>query len=318
MHTLKSIELSGSFEYAPLHEASMTDNPNRATALYLLLTLAFSSVFWALIIWSKHLGSGFGMLVMSLMWCPALAAIVSCRLLGRKVRSLAWRWPAGKYIAMAYFVPLAYAGMAYGAVWAARLGGWSSEFVATVAQRFGLRGAPAWLTLCIYILLAATARMIGSVSSALGEEIGWRGFLVPELAKQMSFTKLSLLSGIIWAAWHSPILLFADYNAGTNRWYALSCFTVMVVSGSFIFAWLRLKSGSLWPAALLHASHNLFVQQIFDPLMRDTGRTLWYTTEFGIALAITSVGFAAYFWTRRHELEQPTPEGRLAGSVASA
>jgi membrane protease YdiL (CAAX protease family) len=249
------------------------------------------------------------------MWSPALAAIVSCRLLGRKVRSLAWRWPQGKYIAMAYFIPLAYAGIAYGAVWAARLGGWNSEFVGAVAQRFGLRGFPAWLTLCLYIVLSATGRMIGSVSSALGEEIGWRGFLVPELSKQMSFSRLSLLSGVIWAAWHSPILLFADYNAGTNRWYALGCFTVMVVSGSFIFAWLRLKSGSLWPAALLHASHNLFVQQIFDPLMRNTGRTLWYTTEFGIALAITSVGFAIYFWTRRRELYEPQPEPAQAAAT---
>ncbi len=97
------------------------------------------------------------------------------------------------------------------------------------------------------------------LSSALGEEIGWRGFLVPELAKRMSFARVSLLSGIIWTSWHSPILLFADYNAGTNRWYALGCFAVTVTAASFLYAWLTLKSGSLWPAALLHASHNLFV-----------------------------------------------------------
>ena len=145
--------------------------------------------------------------------------------------------------------------------------------------------------------------MIRGMATALGEEIGWRGFLVPELAKQMSFTKLSLLSGIIWALWHSPLLLFADYNAGTNKWYALACFAVMVISISFVFAWLRLKSGSLWTAALLHASHNLFIQQVFDNLMRDTGKTLWYTSEFGAALAIVSIGFAIYFWMRRGEVE---------------
>ena len=76
----------------------------------------------------------------------------------------------------------------------------------------------------------------------------------------------------------------------------------MVVSLSFIFAWLRLKSGTLWTAALLHASHNLFVQGIFDNLMRNTGRTLWYTTEFGIAMALTSAVFALYFWSRRAEV----------------
>ena len=282
----------------------MQDTPRTATWLYLLLTLGFSAVMWALIIWSGHLGMGFGLVVPCLMWCPALAALVSCRLLGRSFRSLAWRWPDGRYFAAGYFVPLAYASLAYGAVWALRLGGWNSEFVNTVAQRFQIRGMPGWAALVLYVFFMATGGVIRSVASALGEEIGWRGFLVPELAKQMSFTKLSLLSGIIWAAWHSPILLFADYNAGTNRWYALGCFTMMVIALSFIFAWLTLKSGSLWTAALLHASHNLFVQGIFDNVMRDTGRTLWYTTEFGIALALASTAFALYFCTRRDEVSR--------------
>jgi membrane protease YdiL (CAAX protease family) len=286
----------------------MRDTPKNATYLYLILTLAFSSAFWALIIWSRHLGSGHGELAWGLMWCPALAALASCRFLGRSFRSLAWRWPMGRYVALAYFLPLAYAGVAYGVVWGLRLGGWNSGFVAEVARSFGLRGMPAWGSLALYLVLTPTALMIMSLASALGEEVGWRGFLVPELAKQTSYTKLSLLTGVIWAAWHSPILLFADYNAGTNRWYALGCFTVMVVSMCFVLAWLRLKSGSLWPAALLHASHNLFVQAIFDNLMRDTGQTHWYTTEFGIGLAATNVALAVYFWTRRAEVEQPVTD----------
>jgi membrane protease YdiL (CAAX protease family) len=281
----------------------MTDTPRTATYLYLLFTLLFSAVIWTIVIWSGHLSAGFGLLIPAVMWCPALAALVTCWLLGRSFRSLGWHWPEGKYISAAYFVPLAYAAVAYGAVWAMRLGGWNSEFVELVTKRFGLPGMPAWGALVLYILLSGSAGMIRGMATALGEEIGWRGFLVPELAKQMSFTKLSLLSGIIWAAWHSPLLLFADYNAGTNRWYALGCFTVMVVSISFVFAWLRLKSGSLWPAALLHASHNLFIQTIFDNVMKDTGRTLWYTTEFGIALALSGTAFAIYYWTRRGEVE---------------
>jgi membrane protease YdiL (CAAX protease family) len=283
----------------------MRDTPKQATILYLLLTLAFSSVIWALIIRSGHLGMAFGMMVTAVMWCPALATFVSCRLLGRNIRSLAWRWPDARYFAAAYFLPLGYASVAYGVVWALHLGGWNSETVSLIAQRFGLPAMPTWGVFALWIIFTATTGLIRGLSTALGEEIGWRGFLVPELAKQMSFTKLSLLSGIIWAAWHSPILLFADYNAGTNRWYALSCFAVMVVSGSFGFAWLRLKSGSLWTAAVLHASHNLFVQTVFDNLMRDTGKTLWYTTEFGIALALVNVLLALYFWRRRAEVESP-------------
>jgi len=282
----------------------MRDTPKRATCLYLQLTLAFSAVVWTLIIWSGHLYMGFGLMVPAIMWCPALAAVMACRLLGRELRSLAWRWPNNRYIAAAYFVPLAYASVACGAVWALRLGSWNSEFVSIVAQDFGLRGLPPWGSLTLYIISMATAGMILNLSTTLGEELGWRGFLVPELAKQMSFARLSLLSGIVWAAWHTPLLLLADYNAGTNRWYALCCSSVVVVSAGLILAWLRLKSDSVWPAAVFHASHNLFVPGVFNNLISNSGSALWCTTEFGAALAATSAMFALYFWTRRAEIRE--------------
>ena len=90
-------------------------------------------------------------------------------------------------------MPLAYASLAYGAVWALRLGSWNSEFVSQVAEGFGLRGLPAWASLTLYIISMATGGLILNLSTTLGEEIGWRGFLVPELAKQMSFTRVSLV-----------------------------------------------------------------------------------------------------------------------------
>jgi len=123
------------------------------------------------------------------------------------------------------------------------------------------------------ISLTGTYGLIPSVSSALGEEIGWRGLLVPELSKTTSFRLTSLTSGIVWSLWDYRVLIFVDYNAATPTWYGLTCFTVMVVSGSFIFAWMRLKSGSLWTGAILHASHNLYIQAIFSPLTRNAGKT---------------------------------------------
>lgn len=286
----------------------MRDTPKNATYLYLQLTLAFSAVVWTLIIRSGHLDMGLGLVMPAMMWCPALAALITCRLLGRELRCLGWRWPNSRYLAAAYLVPLAYTSVAYGAVWSLRLAGWNSEFVSLVAQGLGLRGLPVWASFTLGIIFMATGGVIQNLSMTLGEEIGWRGLLVPELAKQMSFTKASLVSGFVWAIWHSPLLLFADYHAGTNRWYALSCSTVTCVSLSFMLAWLRLKSDSLWPAALFHASHNLFVPIIFDNLILNTGRTLWYTTVFGAALAAASPLFALYFWMRRTEIQQRTSE----------
>jgi membrane protease YdiL (CAAX protease family) len=292
----------------------MRDTPKRATYIYLQLTLAFSAAVWTLVIWSGHLNMGFGLMIPAIMWCPALAALLTCRLLGRKVQSLAWTWPQTSYLLAAYLLPVAYTSLAYGAVCAWHLAGWNSGFVSVVAQDFGLAGLPAWASLVLYIASMASGGLIENLSTALGEEIGWRGFLVPELAKQMSYVRVSIVSGAVWAAWHSPLLLFTDYNVGTNRWYELACSTVTCVSISFILAWLRLKSNSLWPPALLHASHNLFVPGVFDPLIRNTGLTLWFTTEFGAALAISSTAFALYFWKRRREITQSTEEIQQSAS----
>jgi membrane protease YdiL (CAAX protease family) len=163
-------------------------------------------------------------------------------------------------------------------------------------------GGPPWISVVLGIFLLGTFGMVRSVSAALGEEIGWRGFLVPELAKTTSFTATSLISGIVWSLWHYPILIYADYNAGTPTWYGLTCFTVMVISISFIFAWMRLKSGSVWTAAILHASHNLYIQGVFTPITRDTGKTKWFVDEFGCVLPLVAIAFAIYFWTKRREL----------------
>ena len=146
---------------------------------------------------------------------------------------------------------------------------------------------------------------LASLLSATGEELGWRGFLVPTLARTMSFGRTAVISGAIWAAWHVPLIVFADYNGGTPAWYSVLCFVVMVVSLGVPFAWLRLRSGSVWPAAILHASHNLFVQGFFDRVTVDTGPTRWLTSEFGAALALAIVGTAWLFWRARASVVLP-------------
>jgi hypothetical protein len=59
----------------------------------------------------------------------------------------------------------------------------------------------------------------------------------------------------------------------------------------------------VWTGVILHASHNLFIQEIFDPLTTDRGLTRYVTTEFGVGLALAYTVLAVYFWRRRGELE---------------
>jgi len=274
----------------------------RGILTYLACTFALSSIFYTLIIRAGHLSAGHGLYVLGLMWCPGISAMLTCLIRRRSIASLGWKWK-WRYQLASYLIPIAYAGIAYAVVWATGLGGVPNHKVTDSLLAHARPGTSPTKALILYVLATGTLGMITSTVSALGEEIGWRGFLVPELAKMTCFTRTALISGVIWTAWHVPILVFADYNSGTPVWYGLTCFAVMVIGISFLFAWMRLKSGSLWTGAFLHASHNLFIQGIFTPLTIDTGKTRWVIDEFGFALAITAIVVAVIIWRRRAEVE---------------
>ena len=271
--------------------------------VYLLLTVAISAVFWYCIVHTGRLGAGRGLYVTGLMWSPGIAGLIARYLYEGSVRNHGWSWGRTRYQVLSYLIPLGYALAVYVAVWMTGLGGfYNVAFVTTQAADLGWSGLPGALQLTLYVVLVGTVGMATSCATALGEEIGWRGFLVPQLAKVTSFTNVSLLSGLVWSAWHYPILLLADYNSGTPAWFGLTCFTGMVVGISFVFAWMRLKSGSVWTGMFLHASHNLWIQGIFDPLTTDTGKTRFVIGEFGIGLAGAAVVVAFVTWQRRGEV----------------
>ena len=272
----------------------------RPIITFLVLTFALSSIFYFLIIHTGKLGSGFGLYVTGLMWCPGISALITSRILGRKISVLGWKWGNGKYQWSSYLIPLFYSSIAYIILWTFGWGKFYNEvFFSQMATSFGWTNLPIGLIMVFFFIITGIFGMARSAASALGEEIGWRGFLVPELNKNLSYTKTSLISGIIWAVWHFPILIFADYNSGTPYWFGLTCFTVMIISISFTFAWFRIKSNSLWTGVILHASHNLFIQRIFTPLTKDTGNTKYFIDEFGIILPLVCLAFAIYFWIKR-------------------
>ena len=223
--------------------------------------------------------------VLAWMWCPSIAALLTCILHEKNLSAFGWGPGKPRYLLLSYFLPLAYSFIAYFIVWSFRWGG--------IERSLDLKFFK-------FFVISATLGILVSSLSSLGEEIGWRGFLVPELAKVTTFTKTSIISGVIWGVWHYPLILFADYNSGTFAWFGLSCFSVMILGISFPLAWLRLKSGSVWTAVIFHASHNLFIQQVFDPLTKDTGATKYLIGEFGIVLAIIAIPLAFIFWKKKN------------------
>ncbi|OQB11192.1 MAG: CAAX amino terminal protease self- immunity [Candidatus Omnitrophica bacterium ADurb.Bin205] len=141
------------------------------------------------------------------------------------------------------------------------------------------------------------------IAFAAGEEIGWRGFLVPNLFRVMGFTKTCILSGIIWSVWHFPLIIHGKYLNNTPVMLSMLQLTLVLLGVSFTINWIRLKSGSVWTAVLLHASHNLYVQNLFDPLTTITKPiSQYFSGENGIVL-IAIYGLLGFlFWRKRANL----------------
>lgn len=258
-----------------------TDAPRRII-IYLVITFTISSIFYYLIYQSGGLGAGGDIYVLPLMWAPALAAIVTTLIFQRNIRGLGWGLGKPKYYLIAYLLPIAYAGVAYSIDWILGLG----------ALNLSALGENPLMGFLNILTIGVLTAMI----PAAGEEIGWRGLLVPQLNRINPFVRTALLSGLIWGLWHVPLLIWGGYSSGTPTWYALACFMILITGASFAFAWLRLASGSIWPAALMHATHNTFIQSFLDKVTLDTGRTEFFTTEFGLGLAIMGVIIGLIFW----------------------
>ena len=134
-----------------------------------------------------------------------------------------------------------------------------------------------------------------SLMSALGEEIGWRGFLVPGLQKKLGLNKTLLLSSLIWCCWHLPLLISGDYMSGTPLWYQLPAFALHIIPVGVMAGLLTLESGSVWPAAFLHAAHNNYDQAVFQVITRGDNR-MYFVSETGVLTILCAWALAAMLY----------------------
>src|SRR5215211_549687 len=95
-----------------------------------------------------------------------------------------------------------------------------------------------------------------TLTVVLFEEIGMRGYLLPKLLS-LGSTRALALSGLVWATWHMPIYYFlAPLFPVGNVLLFLPLFYGTIVAASFIFGYLRIYTGSVWPGSIAHSVHN--------------------------------------------------------------
>lgn len=250
---------------------------------FIVLTYAISAPFEYLAIVSGSMGAAGGLYALGGMWSPGIAAFITAAVFRKEVGPFGWRWGKTRYQIWSILIPFLYCLIGYGLVWLFGLGGLMPEKI--VAR----------------LTLLASSFAVGCIA-ALGEEIGWSGFLVPQLAKEYGFTTAALTRGIVWSVWHYPMIIAGIYRNESPLWFNLVCFTIVLTGTSFIYTWLRLKSGSLWTGMFFHASHNAFIQSFFTRITSATAITAYFIDEFGAALAFLSILLAIVFWRKRSSL----------------
>jgi membrane protease YdiL (CAAX protease family) len=113
---------------------------------------------------------------------------------------------------------------------------------------------PVGVIVLAQIAFAFTLGPLINVVFALGEELGWRGYLLPQLMP-LGQWKAILLSGVIWGVWHAPAIVQGHNYPG---YPVLGVFMMIIfcVLLSIIFSWMYLNTRSPWVAALAHGSVN--------------------------------------------------------------
>ena len=142
---------------------------NHPIFTFLLFTFLLSSIFYLLIIHTGKLGSGFGLYVVALMWCPGLSALITSWLLDRPLANLGWQWGKTKYQLWSYLIPMTYAFIAYVIIWSVGWGGfYNDEFVANISSSFGWSQLPNELVIVLYFIIMGIFGMATNAASALG------------------------------------------------------------------------------------------------------------------------------------------------------
>lgn len=227
--------------------------------------------------------------VVGLMFAPTVGAALACIFGPGIIRFGGWSWWL-----LAAFVPPA-------------------VILAVSAAAAGL-GADVHLhgsNLAPVLVMLVPASVIHSLT-AIGEEVGWRGFLWILFRRRMSFLVASAVMAVIWWAYHAPLVFAGMYGSVSG----LPAFAVAIVGVVLFVGVLTERSRSMWPSVLTHGSWNAFVATRFAATAGVENEALTGNDallgEFGWLAAATmlAIGVAVAWW----HVRTPAPDEVATGA----
>jgi uncharacterized protein len=285
-------------------------------AIYFGMVIPLSAVFQVLLIQTRT-----WLWVIPLMWSPAAASVVARLALGEGFADVSFRlggrrgWRA---MTVAVVFPIVIGLPVYGIAWMTGLAMFAPQPGGVAAQ---FASASPVATFGIMLAVAATIGTIMGILTAAGEEIGWRGYMLTRLI-DAGIPSPILLSGLIWGLWHVPIVLGAGYAAGPSPVASSLLLVVLATAFGVVFARLRLQTGSIWPAIVLHGAWNSIIQSAFDAArtggdssqLRDGAS--WWVGESGV-LTVTAMIIAAVIFSQGRWASRRRPDVRPGAGLPS-
>ena len=193
------------------------------------------------------------------MFAPAIAALLTVRLIaGERLSSLNLRRLGPKrYYLWAWLLPPLLAIVALLSTLLLGFGQLDPTFaLIRSAIPAGAEGAiaPVGVVVAGQIMAAFTIAPLINIIPAMGEELGWRGFLLPRLMHLGKWRAIGL-SNVIWGFWHAPAIL-QGHNYPENPVLGVFLMVGFCLLIGAIFSWLYLQTESAWAPALAHGSLN--------------------------------------------------------------
>ncbi len=234
-----------------------------------------------------------GALVPIAMWAPALAAYIARRAehppFMTRMPLRRWGITGAQVILVPLAIPLVVYGVAYAIALSAGFAYWNP-------------GEGKWTTgghIAANLVINLAILGVFSTLTAMGEEIGWRGYLQPRL--DAADVRWSV--AIVWlfqVAYHAPLMAGADYALVGGLWTSLLLFAIGDLPVSFIMARESYRARSLWPAVFFHSFHNTTSQWLYPKLFSVTDDQPWLRGEAGILpmAGYIVLGSAMYLWMR--------------------
>jgi membrane protease YdiL (CAAX protease family) len=246
------------------------------------------------------------------MWAPGLGAIIATRwVAGEKLGTLNLRrlgdWRAYLWAWLLFPALTVVTGLL---TWALRAGELDTQFNAIQSSLAAVPGGtalPAGLFVLIQVAAGLTIGPLINTIFALGEELGWRAFLLPRLLPLGQWRAI-VISGAIWGIWHAPAILQGHNYPGRPVIGVFMMIVFCVLLGA-VFSWLYLRTRSPWAPALAHGSANAIAGL---PLLFLSGVDL--TIGGTLASAIGWIPLALFVawlaWTKRLPVEIPVSKAQ--------